>query len=74
MGTNYNKENISEKKNSSNKSEILSNLNEKKNIINNFIHSNSISKKETTTPLKIKKSNLNQNCHILNILNYSLII
>jgi len=71
MGTNYNKENISEKKNSSNKSEILSNLNEKKNIINNFIHSNSISKKETTTPLKIKKSNLNQNCHILNILKLS---
>ena len=71
MGTNYIKENNSEKKISSNNSEIISNINERKNIISSFIHSNSFSKKETTTPLKIKKSNLNQNCNVLNILKVS---
>ena len=71
MGTNYNKENISEKKTSSNKLEIKSNINEKKIAINNFIHSNPSSKKETIKPVKIKKSNLNQNCNVLNILKLS---
>ena len=71
MGTNYIKENNSEKKISSNNSEIISNINERKNIISSFIHSNSFSKKETITPLKIKKSNLNQNCNVLNILKVS---
>ena len=71
MGTNYTKENIPEMNINSIHSDINSNMNERISVINDFIHSNSFSKNESISPLKIKKSNLNKNCNIENILKIS---
>ena len=71
MGTNYTKENIPEMNINSNHSDINSNMNERISVINDFIHSNSFSKNESISPLKIEKSNLNKNCNIENILKIS---
>ena len=74
MGINYIKGNSKEKNtNSSNNKIIKSNLNEKKTSINNFIQLNSlfITESKNQLNLNIKKSNLNINCTIENIIKLS---
>ena len=74
MGINYNKGNSKEKNIISLNNEIIkSNLNEKKTSINNFIQSNSLLITESKNQINqnIKKSKLNDNCTIENILKLS---
>ena len=74
MGINYNKGNSKEKNIISSNNEIIkSNLNEKKTSINNFIQSNSLLITESKNQLNqnIKKSKLNDNFTIENILKLS---